>query len=77
MTLRDQYILAQALVLGIEALAAVKPPHREESNLRDMIDLAARPGIAPFTTAILASGQHSHATALINGAVGPNPLNPL
>lgn len=36
MTMRDQYIIAQALVVAIKALEEVPAPHKELSNIADM-----------------------------------------
>ena len=52
-TLRDRFILAQSLVMGIEKLGEVKPPHQEISNMQDMADMAIRPELTPFTMTIL------------------------
>ena len=51
--LRERYIIAQALVLGIEKLAEVKDPMREWSNMQDMGALLKTPMLAPFTLAVL------------------------
>jgi len=33
---RGQYILSQALVVAIDTMSKVEPPHREVSNIADM-----------------------------------------
>ena len=54
LSLRDRYIIAQALVLGIQALTKVEPRvMREESNIEDMVDLLASQPFALFALAIL------------------------
>ena len=53
-SLRERYLIAQALVLGIEKLAEVEPgPMREYSNMNDMGELLKSDMFAPFTMAIL------------------------
>ena len=52
--LRERYILAQALVLGIEKLAEVEPgPMREYSNIQDMAELLKSEMFSPFAVAVL------------------------
>ena len=54
MSLRERYLTAQALVLGIEKLAEVEPgPMREYSNMHDMGEMLKSPWFAPFTLAVL------------------------
>ena len=53
LSLRERYIIAQALVLGIEKLAEVKGSMREYSNMQDMGELLKTPALAPFTMAVL------------------------
>ena len=56
LSLRERYVLAQALVLGIETLAKVEPASsREYSNMHDMGKLLRGNMLAPFTFAVLAS----------------------
>lgn len=56
LSLRERYVLAQALVLGIETLAKVEPASsREYSNMQDMGKLLRGNLLAPFTFAVLAS----------------------
>ena len=55
--LRERYLIAQALVLGIEKLAEVKGAKREYSNMQDMGELLKAPMLAPFTMAVLATQQ--------------------
>ena len=56
LSLRERYVLAQALVLGIETLAKVEPASsREYSNMHDMGKLLRGNLLAPFTFAVLAS----------------------
>ena len=53
-SLRERYLIAQALVLGIEKLAEVKDgPMREYSNINDMAELLKSAMFAPFTLAVL------------------------
>ena len=56
LSLRQRYLMTQALVLGIEKLAEVEPAHlREYSNMADMGELLKTPAFAPFAVAILES----------------------
>ena len=64
--LRERYILAQALVLGIEKLAEVEGAIREWSNMHDMADLLKSPMLAPMATAILAMETHTTAATLFH-----------
>ena len=51
--LRDRYILAQALVLGIEKLGEDVPPYQEISNMQDMADMLIQPEFVMFVGGIL------------------------
>ena len=42
-TMRDKFIIAQALVLGIQALEEVPAPYTEVSNIMDMKELLHGP----------------------------------
>ena len=53
LSLRERYLITQALVLGIEELAEVEGPMREWSNIQGMGDLLKIPSLAPFTMAVL------------------------
>ena len=54
LSLRERYLIAQSLVLGIEKLAEVEPgPMREYSNINDMAELLKSAMFAPFTLAVL------------------------
>lgn len=53
LSLRERYLITQALVLGIEKLAEVKGSMRENSNMQDMGELLKIPSLAPFTMAVL------------------------
>lgn len=53
LSLRERYLITQALVLGIEKLAEVKGSMREYSNMQDMGELLKIPSLAPFTMAVL------------------------
>ena len=53
LSLRERYLVAQALVLGIEKLAEVEGPMREYSNISDMGEMLKSPMFAPFTLAVL------------------------
>ena len=53
LSLRERYIIAQALVLGIEKLAEVEGPHREMSNMLDMGELLKSQMFGPFAVAVL------------------------
>ena len=56
--LRERYILAQALVLGIEKLAEVEGAMREVSNMQDMAALLRSPLFHLMANAVLASGEY-------------------
>ena len=54
LSLRERYLIAQALVLGIEKLAEVEPgAMREYSNMQDMGELLKSQAFAPFAVAVL------------------------
>ena len=53
LSLRERYLIAQALVLGIEKLAEVEGPMREMSNMADMAELLKSPMFGPFAVAVL------------------------
>ena len=53
MSLRDRYILAQALILGIEKLGEDVPPYQEISNMQDMADMLMQPEFILFVGGIL------------------------
>ena len=53
LSLRERYLIAQALVLGIEKLAEVEGPMREYSNMQDMGDLLKSQMFGPFAVAVL------------------------
>ena len=53
LSLRERYLIAQALVLGIEKLAEVEGPMRGLSNMQDMGELLKSPAFAPFAIAVL------------------------
>ena len=56
LSLRQRYVMAQALVLGIEKLGEVEPSYRREySNMADMGELLKSPAFAPFAVTILES----------------------
>ena len=53
LSLRERYLIAQALVLGIEKLAEVEGPMREYSNIQDMGELLKSQMFGPVTVAVL------------------------
>tara|TARA_R100000306_G_C4300334_1_gene104752 strand:+ start:285 stop:566 length:282 start_codon:yes stop_codon:yes gene_type:complete len=57
LSLRERYLIAQALVLGIEKLEEAEGPMRESSNMLDMHLLLTTPAFAPFAVAVLAARQ--------------------
>ena len=63
---RERFILAQALVLGIEKLAEVEGAMREVSNMHDMGDLLKSPMFSQMATAILAIETHPTAATLFH-----------
>ena len=69
--LRERYLMAQALVLGIEKLNESNEDYKEISNMQQMAALASHPVFAPFTVAILCENEYKVASNF----VGWSPLN--
>ena len=62
LSLRERYLITQALVLGIEKLAEARaePGLRQElSNMNDMGELLKSPFFAPFTVAVLETQNYN------------------
>ena len=63
LSLRERYLMAQALILAIETLAEEDERRREWSNMQDMGALLKSDALAPFAFAVLASLQAMGKTA--------------